>query len=434
MIRHLCLAVTIAVAAGGVSRAQELATPGAEIMQPDALETYFRAREAGQGVRVLHLGDSHIARDSFSGDLRQMMSGDMPGARGLLPPGLVYPFLQLRGVEIDASEGWTIYRARDEEASGPFGLMSAKAEAAAGSSPTLTLSGFEVPADRLLVGYLRQPDGGAVQVQFDGAVQAIPTQGDEGPAFAAFAVPEATQIIRIMPAGDGPVALLSMVLEADRPGVVLSNAGWPGATSAIMQRWDDEVLRLELQRLDPHLVILSYGTNEGFDDELDLDAYEANFRDQITRLKRFAPNASVLITGGPDGTRLPVYADTESRDPEEWTCAPLSGAERETYAALIEAESASMLRWHEPPMLKPVLSVQREVARDQGAAHWNWREAMGGACAVHDWRLADDPQLARPDHVHLTGEGYALSARMLMDALNGAFVAWQGDGKGQAVP
>ena len=25
-------------------------------------------------------------------------------------------------------------------------------------------------------------------------------------------------------------------------------------------------------------------------------------------------------------------------------------------------------------------------------------------------------------------------ARMLMDALNGAFVAWQGDGKGQAVP
>jgi lysophospholipase L1-like esterase len=201
-----------------------------------------------------------------------------------------------------------------------------------------------------------------------------------------------------------------------------------------MQRWDDDVLRLELQRLDPHLIILSYGTNEGFDDELDLDAYEANFRDQITRLKRFAPNASVLITGGPDGARLPFYADTESRDPEEWTCAPLSNAERETYAALIAAESVSLLRWHEPPMLKPVLSVQREVARDGGAAHWNWREAMGGACTVHDWRLADDPQLARPDHVHLTGEGYALSARMLMDALNGAFVAWQGDGKGQAVP
>lgn len=434
MIRYLCLAAVIAVTAGGTARAQTLKAPSADIAQPEALETYFRAREAGQGVRVLHLGDSHIARDSFSGDLRQMMSGDMPGARGLLPPGLVYPFLQLRGVEIDASEGWTIYRALDEETSGPFGLMSARAEAPAGSSPTLTLSGFEGPADRLLVGYWRQLDGGTLQVRFDSAVQAIPTKGEEGLAFAAFAVPETTQIIRVMPAGDGPVALLSMILETDNQGTVLSNAGWPGATSAIMQRWDDDVLRLELQRLDPHLIILSYGTNEGFDDELDLEAYDANLRDQIARLKRFAPNASVLITGGPDGTRLPFYADTESRDPEEWMCAPLSDAEREAYAALIEEESTSLLRWHEPPMLETVLSVQRAVARDEGLAHWNWRRAMGGACAVHDWRLAGDPRLARPDHVHLTGEGYALSARMLMDALNGAFVAWQGDGKGQAVP
>lgn len=422
----------ISVVLMGAGQPQPVFTP---ISNPSGLAAFFDVKVSGEHLRILHIGDSHIARDTFSGDLRVLFSGDgESGARGLLPAGTVYPFFLARGVEIDMSDGWDVVRARNEEASGPFGLMSARVEAQAGTSPWIALSGFEMPVERLLIGYWRQPKGGALQIVVDGKVHAVPTSGEAGPAFAAVPVGEDVQIVRLAAAGDGPVALFSLALEADAPGPVLSNAGWPGATAEIMARWDDDVLRMELQRLTPDLIIVSYGTNEGFDDDLDLDAYEAVLRAQLDRLKRFAPQASLLLTGGPDGTRLPFYADTDAREPHEWTCAPLTDAERQTYEQLIAEESDVLLRWHDAPQLSAVLALQKRVARNMGAAHWDWRAAMGGPCSVHDWRLADDPQLARPDHVHLTGDGYKASAKALFDALNGAFVARPGDREGLAVP
>jgi len=409
------------------------------IANPDALKPYFEALTTEAPVRVLHVGDSHIARDTFSGDLRALIGeaqGD--GARGMVPAGLVYPFFEARGVELDMSEGWEVMRARDDTAEGPFGLMNARVEAAAGADPWIALSGFEAPVDRLLIGYLRQAGGGAIQVRVGTALHAVPTaaddgRGTQGPAFAALPVPAGTQLVRLSAAGDGPVTLFSLILEADGNGAVLSNSGWPGATAEIMARWDDDLLRLELARLAPDLIIVSYGTNEGFDDALDLAAYETVLRAQLARLRTFAPGAAILLTGGPDGTRLPFYADTDAREFFEWSCTPLSDVERQNYDALIMAESESLLRWHDPPMLDALLALQRRVGADMDLAHWNWRKAMGGPCAVHDWRLGD-PQWARPDHVHLTGEGYAASARALKSALNGAFVAWQQGREGSRVP
>lgn len=405
------------------------------IVNPAALSSYFKAQASDTGVRVLQLGDSHIARDTFSGDLRTLLGADgMPGARGMLPAGLVYPFLSTRGVELDMSTDWEIFPARAEDASGPFGMMSARIVARAGTAPWIALSGFELPVDRLLLGYWRQPTGGVIQVRVDGRLHAIPTHGEAGPAFAAVPVSMGAQIIRIAAAGNGDVTLLSLLLEAEQEGAVLTNAGWPGATAELMAAWDDDVLRLELQQLRPNLIIISYGTNEGFDDELDIEAYTALLKVQLERLKRFAPQASLLLTGGPDGTRLPFYADTDAREPDEWACVPLNDDERQAYVNLLGEKSEVLLRWHAPPKLDEVFTRQRSVAAELGVAHWNWRKAMGGECSVHAWRFAEDPQLARPDHVHLTGEGYALSAQSLKKALDGAFVAWMGDREGVAVP
>jgi len=422
----------MATALMGAGQPQTVFTP---ISNPSGLAEFFEAKASGADLRVLHIGDSHIARDTFSGDLRTLLSSDrQTGARGLLPAGTVYPFFLARGVEIDMSDGWDVVRARNEDASGPFGVMSARVEAEAGTSPWIAFSGFEWPVERVLIAYWRQPDGGALQILVDGKVHAVPTSGEAGPAFAAVPVGTGAQIVRLAAAGDGPVALFSVALEADGGGAVLSNAGWPGATAEIMARWDDDVLRMELQRLRPHLIIVSYGTNEGFDDKLDLEAYEVVLRAQFARLTRFAPQASLLLTGGPDGTRLPFYADTDAREPHEWACAPLTDAERQDYEQLIADESETLLRWHDAPQLSALLALQKRVALDMGAAHWDWRAAMGGACSVHDWRLAEDPQLARPDHVHLTGDGYRASAKALNEALNGAFVARLKDREGPSVP
>lgn len=434
-LRRVAAAAAFASASVGLMGAGAPQTVFVPISNPAGLTAFFDAKAAGPDVRILHIGDSHIARDTFSGDLRALFTADgKSGPRGMLPAGTVYPFYMARGVEMDMSDGWDVVRARNEDASGPFGLMNARVVAEAGTSPWIALSGFETPVERLLISYQRQPQGGVLQVHVDSKIHAVPTSGDRGFAFAALPVPSGAQIVRIAAAGDGPVALFSLALEADAGGAVLSNSGWPGATADIMARWDDDLLRMELTRLNPDLIIVGYGTNEGFDDKLDLGDYEAVLRAQLARLKRFAPGASILLTGGPDGTRLPFYADTDAREPHEWTCAPLTEAERQQYVELIAEESEALLRWHDAPQLSAVLALQKRVALDVGAAHWDWRAAMGGACSVHQWRLAEDLQLARPDHVHLTGDGYKASAKALFEALNGAFVARQGDREGRPVP
>lgn len=421
-----------------------LAAPQAAFAQPEtrdiaienasALEPFFEAVAGGGPIRILHVGDSHIARGAFAGDLRAML-GEAFGAsgRGLLPPGPIYLFHLARGLELDMSPGWELSAAIRDEDEGPFGLASGRIEAAAGSDPWVALSGIAGPADRLLIGYRRQPEGGALQINIDGNVQAVPTDGEAGPAFAALALPEGAQLVRVSAAGNGPVALTSLAIEADTGRVTYSSLGWPGATAEIMARWDDATLRAELARLDPDLIVIGYGTNEGFDDDLDVDAYAKTLGEQIARLKLMAPGAAVLLTGGPDGTRLPYYADTDSREPDEWRCTPLSPDERDNYAALVEAESPTLLRWHDAPNLVPVLAAQRAVALGAGAAHWDWRAAMGGPCSVHDWRLAEPP-LAKPDHIHLTNDGALLTAAALHNALRGAFVAWAADREGVSVP
>ena len=54
---------------------------------------------------------------------------------------------------------------------------------------------------------------------------------------------------------------------------------------------------------NPDLVIIAYGTNEGFDDLLDPAAYERLLGEQIDRVRRAAPGTSVMLMGAPEAMR-----------------------------------------------------------------------------------------------------------------------------------
>lgn len=127
----------------------------------------------------------------------------------------------------------------------------------------------------------------------------------------------------------------------------------------------------------PDLVILAYGTNEGFDDGLDPAAYEALLRAQVGRIRTLAPGTSILILGAPEAMR----GDGGGR------CAGDAGH-----------------RWKAPAMLTVVRDVQHRVAADMAVAFWDWRGRMGGDCSAHALTLGDSP-LMRGDHVHFTGAG-----------------------------
>lgn len=127
----------------------------------------------------------------------------------------------------------------------------------------------------------------------------------------------------------------------------------------------------------PDLVIIAYGTNEGFDELLDPRAYERLLRAQIERVWETSPGAGILILGAPEAMR----GDGGGR------CAG-------------DLEQ----RWKAPEMLGVVRDVQHRVAAQMGVAFWDWKGRMGGDCSAFALTQGDAP-LMRGDHVHFTFAG-----------------------------
>ncbi|HJU18354.1 MAG TPA: GDSL-type esterase/lipase family protein, partial [Stellaceae bacterium] len=195
-----------------------------------------------------------------------------------------------------------------------------------------------------------------------------------------------------------------------RPGILYENHGTIGATVALLGRMNPATLAAELADSDPVLIIVAFGTNEGFDDALDLAGYAARFRDHVAVLQAMAPAAAILVLGPPDGNRLPP------------SC-PRSEARQDVCTAG-ETAAPSSCAWHEPPNLAAVRESQRRVAAAQGWAFWDWSQVMGGPCSMHRLFLRDPP-LAFADHVHLNGAGYAATADVLFFDLMNAYEDWK---------
>lgn len=156
--------------------------------------------------------------------------------------------------------------------------------------------------------------------------------------------------------------------------VVLHPHGVVGATLTAMAEREDLYDDWEDA---PDLVIIAYGTNEGFDDLLDPRAYERMLRAQIQRVHSESPGTPVLILGAPEAMR----GDGGGR------CAG-------------DVEH----RWKAPDMLGVVRDVQYRVAAQMGVAFWDWKGRMGGDCSAFALTQGDAP-LMRGDHVHFTFAG-----------------------------
>ncbi|HAV48792.1 MAG TPA: hypothetical protein DCX75_00550, partial [Brevundimonas sp.] len=133
----------------------------------------------------------------------------------------------------------------------------------------------------------------------------------------------------------------------------------------------------------PDLILLAYGTNEGFDDDFDPLAYEQVLRRRIAWLRQVAPDAALMIMGAPDGLRR----RQTSTGPQRWSQSCGSEAE-----------------WQTPPALALVRDVQRRVSEDLGVAFWDWYGRMGGACSADRLAGTGEP-LMRGDRVHFTATG-----------------------------
>lgn len=374
------------------------------------LARYFarlaHARTSGQPpVHILQIGDSHSAGDVMTAgwrDLLQARFGD--GGRGVLPPGRPYAGYITHGVTAGMSPNWRIATTFGTGSAAPRPPLGLAGYTAVAIAPGATMGLVADPGhgfDRVTVCALATPRPGLLLLRIgeEAEQRLVLTAPTPTPHCTTLrtALPQSSVTLT---ASDTALAITSWATFRDQGGVALSNLGVSGSQLAHFARTDDEVVRAELRSYAPDLIVLAFGTNEGFAPRFDAPGYEAMLRDQIARLHRLAPDVPLLLLGPPDALTRNATLRTNT-----------AGVAADCPA------SADGAPWFAPPALAEVRRIQRKVAGALDLAWWDWAERMGGPCSAIRWSAN---ALMRPDHVHFRDAGGAIVARLLQDDLDRA--------------
>jgi lysophospholipase L1-like esterase len=323
-------------------------------------------------------------------------------------------------VTVTESQRWPLSSSFRQTARGPWGIAGVRETGTRPGERMVLDSTEDEGFSRAFVEVLRQPGGGRIDVAID-SVPAPPiatNAAEAAPGWVRIPVPAGSRELSLAPHGDGPVDVLAWGTERDSPGILYENFGTIGATVDIMGRWDPPIVQAELAERDPALIVIAFGTNEGFASATDPVAYKDLFLERVRMIKAAAPNAAILIIGPPDGNRL------YRRGPgQAGACVAKISDEAPSAVSSqkpAKARSGSRTVWAPPPKLAALRAVQREAANEQGWYFWDWSAAMGGPCSMHRW-ASMDPPLAADDHVHLRQDGYRKTAEQLFAELMAQF-------------
>lgn len=379
----------------------------------EAIET----GKASAPIDIIQIGDSHTANGNFAGRMRELFQQRFGAVgRGMLPAGVPFDYYKPQLVTVGENARWILSSSFKQGAEGPWGVAGTREY---GSRPAehMELTSIEDQGfSRAALEVLRRPGAGSLDVRIDqGPVRNVQTAGtDQAADWIDLPTSPGSHTLSVSPHGDGPVQLLSWDTERTGPGVLYENFGTIGATVDLMGHWDTGILKTEFAHRDPALIVIAFGTNEGFGHITDPAAYEQMFIERVQGIRAAAPGAAVVIIGPPDGNRTFKRAPGQSGSCTAQIADGTPSARPERGAI-----------WAPPPSLAKVRQAERDAAAKMGWFFWDWSAAMGGPCSMHRWVTADPP-LGFDDHVHLKTDGYRMGAQQLFDELMAQYDRYRG--------
>jgi lysophospholipase L1-like esterase len=355
-----------------VANGADIPVENAAALIPFFEQLYRRQDGSAKGpLSILQYGDSHTAADEWTGELRnrfQEKFGD--GGSGFSLAGRPYAGYRRFDVRSGSTRGWHTDGLVGRPGDGIYGLGGISMSVRAPHEDVY----IEAEANDFELFYYQQPGGGTLQLYDNGVpVDQIPTDGEPAPGYYHFESEPGLHKLELETLDRSPVRLFGWV--AERPtGVTYETLGINGAEAPIVLGWNQETLKSNIERRNPALIVLAYGTNEAGHKAWTLESYRERFSALLARIRSDAPTAAILVIGPPD---------RDQRVKKLWT--PLDGVDM-------------------------IVEAQRRAAAANRCAFWDLRAKMGGKGSMQQWVSAG---LAANDHVHFSGMGY----RMLGDSV-----------------
>ncbi len=344
----------------------------------------------GEGrINILHLGDSHIQADYFSGRMRDRFSKFVTG--GEASRGFIFPYAMAgsnnpANYRVWYSGKWTACRNIQRKKDCTLGLAGASVKTLTPNARmTVTQPGGEHTIygfDRVKVFHTFAPSSFSIHLLNNVAVLSSTDYPEAG--YTEFLLDKRQDSLLLEFAQDNTSQTLfelhGISLETSECGITYSATGINGAD---VPAWlSCPQLGAQIASLDLDLIIISLGTNDGYNTNFNEARFYAKFDTLLMRIEDAAPQALIVLTTPGDN----YFHKTQQNE------------------NTVKTEY-----------------LLRDLAKKHSCIVWDFYSAMGGANSIVLWQ---NNGLSVNDRVHLTKKGYLLQGDMLFSAIIKEFDAY----------
>ena len=341
----------------------------------------------GKGkVSVMHIGDSHIQADYFSGEVRKRFNTfpDIPnGGRGFVFPYRVAKTNNPENYRISYTGEWGRCRFVTQYIrcnAGLAGIMVYSYDSVVSIKFQLNTKdypSYDFNKVKIFYNYM-ECDYEAV---IENDVALIETNYNPIYGFVEYTFDKYLDTLEIKFVKRDtlltPIEFYGASFENDDPGLVYQSVGVNGANVSTFLKCN--LFETQLEVIKPDFVIISLGTNDAYHSRFNVDEYIANLDTLLDRIQNVNPKTAILLTTPGDSYRARRYLNYN-----------MAKAREAIY----------------------------KVAKEHNAAVWDFYTVMGGLNAISLWYSQG---MSQRDKLHFTKKGYHFQGDLLFNAIIKAY-------------
>lgn len=341
----------------------------------------------GEGkIHILHIGDSHIQADYFTGEIREKLHAGFSGSEG--SRGIVFPYkIPDRNTNDPFNYTWKWtgtwigYKNLKQTISCDLGITGNYAYTATNGATLTFIQRSYTPYpiyDYNIIKIFHKVDSCSFSVSFLNDVEIVETLVNKELGFTQYKLSKSlSDTLKLRFDKTDSVQryfeLYGISLESTDPGIIYSSCGVNG--SDIDDWLKCNLLPKELKAINPDMIVISLGTNDVFMKYFNPDIFEANYKVLIKRIQAACPHTPIILTTPADHYRSGMYLNKNT------------------------AKSHGIIH---------------DIAEDYGLGVWDLYTIMGGENSIVLWY---NEGLTAKDRLHYSKAGYEFQGDLFYSAI-----------------